>query len=57
MNHPKFEIQPRRGLILVESAGYHELEFRMENAASYGMLFCELVTPQGRRMIKMVTAR
>jgi hypothetical protein len=39
------------------TAGYHELEFRMENAASYGLLFCELVTPQGRRVIKMVTVR
>jgi hypothetical protein len=39
------------------TAGYHELEFRMENAWSYGMLFCELVTPQGKRTIKMMTAK
>ncbi|MDO8366951.1 MAG: cohesin domain-containing protein [Saprospiraceae bacterium] len=39
------------------TAGYHELEFRMENAASYGVLFCELVTPQGKRTIKMITAK
>ena len=39
------------------TAGYHELDFRMENAASYGMLFCELVTPQGKRTIKMMTAK
>ena len=38
------------------TAGYHELDFRMENAASYGMLFCELVTPQGKRTMKMMTA-
>lgn len=37
------------------TAGYHELDFRMENAASYGVLFCELITPKGTRMIKMVT--
>lgn len=39
------------------TAGYHELEFRMENAAAYGVLFCELVTPQGKRTIKMITAK
>ncbi len=39
------------------TAGYHELEFRMENARSYGVLFCELVTPQGKRTIKMMTAK
>jgi hypothetical protein len=39
------------------TAGYHELEFNMENAWTYGMLFCELVTPQGKRTIKMVTAK
>ncbi|MFN0176338.1 MAG: PKD-like domain-containing protein [Saprospiraceae bacterium] len=39
------------------TAGYHELEFRMENAWSYGVLFCELVTPQGKRTIKMITAK
>lgn len=39
------------------TAGYHELEFRMENAVSYGVLFCELVTPQGKRTIKMMTAK
>ena len=39
------------------TAGYHELDFRMENAASYGMLFCELLTPQGKRTIKMMTAK
>ena len=39
------------------TAGYHELDFRMENAVSYGMLFCELVTPQGKRTIKMMTAK
>ena len=39
------------------SAGYHELDFRMENAVSYGVLFCELVTPQGKRTIKMMTAK
>jgi len=39
------------------TSGYHELEFRMENAWSYGMLFCELVTPQGKRTIKMMTAK
>ncbi len=38
------------------TAGYHELDFRMENAVSYGVLFCELVTPQGKRTIKMMTA-
>lgn len=38
------------------SAGYHELEFRMQNAVSYGVLICELVTPQGTRTIKMMTA-
>ena len=31
------------------SAGYHEIEFRMENAAGYGMLFCELITPFGTK--------
>lgn len=39
------------------TAGYHELDFRMENAWSYGVLFCELVTPQGKRMIKMITSK
>jgi len=39
------------------TAGYHELDFRMENATSYGVLFCELVTPQGKRTIKMMTAK
>lgn len=39
------------------TAGYHELDFRMENAWSYGVLFCELVTPQGKRTIKMITAK
>ncbi|MFN0215365.1 MAG: HYR domain-containing protein, partial [Saprospiraceae bacterium] len=39
------------------TAGYHELDFRMENAWTYGMLFCELVTPQGKRTIKMMTAK
>jgi len=38
------------------TAGYHELEFRMQNAVSYGVLVCELVTPQGTRTIKMMTA-
>lgn len=38
------------------TAGYHELDYRMENAASYGVLFCELVTPQGKRVIKMIAA-
>lgn len=37
------------------TAGYHELDFRMENASSYGVLFCELITPKGTRTIKMVT--
>lgn len=36
------------------SAGYHELEFRLPNAALYGMLYCELTTPQGTRTIKMI---
>ncbi len=39
------------------TAGYHELDFRMENATSYGVLFCELLTPQGKRTIKMITAK
>jgi hypothetical protein len=36
------------------SAGYHELEFRLANAALYGILYCELTTPQGTRSIKMI---
>jgi hypothetical protein len=36
------------------TAGYHELELRMDNAAAYGLLFCELITPGGTRMIKML---
>lgn len=39
------------------TAGYHELDFRMENAWTYGVMFCELVTPQGKRTIKMITAK
>jgi hypothetical protein len=39
------------------TAGYHELDFKMENAWTYGVLFCELVTPQGKRVIKMITAK
>jgi hypothetical protein len=39
------------------TAGYHELEFKMENASFYGVLFCELTTPQGKRTIKMMTAK
>jgi hypothetical protein len=37
------------------SAGYHEMEFRMENAAGYGILFCELITPFGTKSKKMIT--
>ena len=37
------------------SAGYHEIEFRMENAASYGVLYYELITPFGNLTKKMVT--
>ncbi|HLP92696.1 MAG TPA: HYR domain-containing protein [Saprospiraceae bacterium] len=39
------------------TAGYHELDFKMENASFYGVLFCELTTPQGKRTIKMLTAK
>jgi hypothetical protein len=39
------------------TAGYHELDFKMENAWTYGVLFCELVTPQGKRVIKMITTK
>ena len=39
------------------TSGYHELDFKMENAWTYGVLFCELVTPQGKRVIKMITAK
>jgi hypothetical protein len=35
------------------SIGYHEIEFRMENAAGYGILFCELITPYGTKAEKM----
>jgi hypothetical protein len=37
------------------TAGYHEIEFRMENAASYGVLYYELITPFGKLTKKMVT--
>ncbi|MFM7152797.1 MAG: cohesin domain-containing protein, partial [Bacteroidota bacterium] len=37
------------------SAGYHEMEFRMENAAGYGVLFYELITPFGTQSKKMIT--
>ncbi|MFM7400398.1 MAG: HYR domain-containing protein, partial [Bacteroidota bacterium] len=37
------------------SAGYHEMEFRMENAAGYGILFYELITPFGTQSKKMIT--
>ncbi|HLP93480.1 MAG TPA: cohesin domain-containing protein, partial [Saprospiraceae bacterium] len=37
------------------AAGYHELDLRLEHAGSYGILFCELTTPQGKRTIKMIT--
>ncbi|MCB0525729.1 MAG: hypothetical protein H6576_01865 [Lewinellaceae bacterium] len=38
------------------SAGYHEIEFRMDNAASYGVLYYELITPFGTLTKKMITA-
>jgi hypothetical protein len=38
------------------TAGYHEIEFRMENAVSYGILYYELITPYGTLSKKMVTA-
>jgi hypothetical protein len=37
------------------SAGYHEIEFRMQNAVAYGVLYYELTTPFGKLTRKMVT--
>ncbi|MBL7828628.1 MAG: HYR domain-containing protein, partial [Saprospiraceae bacterium] len=37
------------------TAGYHEIEFRMANAASYGVLYYELTTPFGKITKKMIT--
>lgn len=37
------------------TAGYHEIEFRMANAASYGVLYYELTTPFGKLSKKMIT--
>lgn len=37
------------------TAGYHEIEFRMENASAYGMLYYELITPYGSLTKKMLT--
>lgn len=38
------------------NAGYHEIDFRMENATAYGVLYYELVTPFGTLTKKMVTS-
>ncbi len=39
------------------TAGYHEIDFRMDNAAAYGVLYYELSTPFGKLSRKMVTVK
>lgn|GEM_PF-3450842 len=39
------------------TAGYHEIDFRMDNAAAYGVLYYELSTPFGKLTKKMVTVK